>query len=154
MASNIKISTNSADRRLNSGFGDEIFSDDPANTGGAANPSEVSVADINGVLASTNVYVGTYSTAENETGDITVDTPLIYTNTAGRRITLAARNDILINSDIKPAAGAVDSSLSLLANTFTFEPVSQQFQQAPSGVGHVVMAAGVTVDSNGGSISI
>src|SRR4051812_35050800 len=118
MPSNIKISGNSLDRRAVVHGGVTDFDDDPANS---ANPSEISVAEINAALAIGNVAISTQS-AEGEEGDITVASPLSYTNAAARTLTLNAADDIFLNAGITPGAGAGALSLSFLASSGAFNP--------------------------------
>ena len=158
MSSNIKIISVTADRRILTAGGVTGFDDDPTDAGGASNPSLIAVAEIDAALHGSNgangtsVVVSTQS-GEGEEGDITFDasSPLTYTNTVARSLTLNAARDVILNADILPGIAAGPLDLRFSASFGTFNPNSGLFDVGNSN-GNVVMGPGVTLDSNGGSI--
>ena len=158
MSSNIKIISVTADRRILTAGGVTGFDDDPADTGGASNPSLIDVAEIDAALHGsngangTNVVVSTQS-GEGEEGDITFSSLLTYTNTVARSLTLNAARDVIVDADILPGIAAGPLDLRFSTSFGTFNPNSGLFDVGNSN-GNVVMNAGVTLDSNGGSIAL
>ena len=74
--------------------------------------------------------------AEPETGDITLATALTYTNSVARTLTLQAAHNVILNADILPSISGGSLNLSFSGQT-----------------GHVAMGPGVTLNSNGGTIT-
>src|SRR3954471_25026545 len=160
MSSNIRIINGvvtTPDRRSSTAGGLTTFDDDPADSGGASNPSVIMPAEIDAALHGTNGGNGTRVTistqsAEGEAGDITLSSPLTYSNTVARTLTLNAADNILLNADIGPSLLAGALNLAFNAASSAFNANSGQPDSGNS-AGHVVMGAGVTIDSNGGTIN-
>lgn len=92
-------------------------------------------------LMNGNVFIST-GTSGTQAGNISLNTPLIYSNTSANTLTLSAAGNIILNQSITPANNHAISNIELIADN------ENKF------AGSIQLASAQRIDTNGGTLTL